>query len=241
MSDSTVNLGALYKQNKADNELECLEPGEYRLEVTSCKARATDIMPVYKVVAGPHTGKRVMAGVFSVKSEGAVNIFFQNMKGFGLGEDFFAVPGNESLEAVAAALKGRVADITLGVKQWKNEDRNEVKIGAIKIVSAPPLPAAGGVPTAAPPTAPPPVAAAPVAPAAPVAAPAPAPAPPVAAPPVAAPPAPPVAAAPAPPLAAVPAPAEPVAAAPPVAVAPAPPEQTQAAPVALVADADPNF
>ena len=229
MSDSSQSLGAVFAQHKADNDLECLDPGVYRLEVTSCKARATDIMPVYKVVAGPHSGKRVMAGVFSVKSDGAIGIFKQNMKGFGLGEEVWAVPGQDSLDFFASAIKGRVADIELGVRPWQGENRNEVKIGKITLVSAPALPTPGGIPVGA--AAPAPTAPAPAAPAAPS----------PAAPPVAAAPAPPVAAAPAPPVAAVPAPAVPAAVAPPVAAAPAPPVTSPPAPVAAVPDADPNF
>lgn len=161
-----TTIGELLKQYQEDNELTVLEPGRYRLEVTGVKATKTDLRPVYKVVDGPFAGKRVMAGVLSTAGN-ASGIFFQNMAGFGLKQDFWASLGNvsteEALKSAAVALKGRIADIELVQDEWKGEPRNKIAIGKIELVSAPAAAAqtaaAPGVPAA------PAVAAAPAAPA----------------------------------------------------------------------------
>jgi hypothetical protein len=212
MSNS-VRLGSLLQEAKAD-DIQALEPGDYELEVVSAKDRGTDVMPVFKVTAGPFAGRKVMAGAFSIKGNGA-RVFYQNMKAFGLPEEFLLAE-TTTLDDVAKALVGRVVNATLIIDDWKGEPRNKIPIGAIRLISAPPLPAAGGVPQAAP---------AAVQQAAPATA---APAPAAAAPPVAA------AAAPAaaPPPAATAPETAPAAAPAPVAAPAAAPAPAQAAPAA---------
>lgn len=224
---NSVNLGSVFNEWQQDggDDLFLADPAEYRLEVISCKARTTDVMPVYKITAGPYAGRKVMAGVFSWNGN-AKGIFFRSMKGFGLDADFFKQ--GPTAEEVAKALVGRVADVTLGQKEWQGEMRNEIPIGAIKFVSAP---AGSGQ-----------VGSTPVIPAAaPAAAAVPAPAPAAVTPP----PAPaPAAPAPAPAPAAVEAPAPPAVEAPPAAVVEAPPAAPPAAPPvapAPVVVEDPGF
>lgn len=128
-----MNLSDLYSQYKKEDEIAVLEPGDYVLEVTRCGKRDNGVMPTYRVVEGPHAGKTVMAGGFFL-TDRSRSIFFRNINGFGLGEDFFAM--NPSFEDLANALVGRVVRVTLKKRDWQGQDRNEIPIGAIKLVGA---------------------------------------------------------------------------------------------------------
>lgn len=168
---SETNLSALFAEYEQNSAITVLEPGQYKFEVTSATPRGTGLVPVFKALEGPETGKRVMAGgIYAGNTEGGANAFFRKLEKFGLGKDFFQ--GNPSIKDVATALVGRVVTITVGVEEWQGEPRNTMGLD-IKLESAPPLPAAGGVPAAAlaaaptpdVPTTPAPASAAPVAPA----------------------------------------------------------------------------
>lgn len=159
---TSMNLSDLYSQYKKEDEIAVLEPGDYVLEVTRCGKRDNGVMPTYRVVEGPHAGKTVMAGGFFL-TDRSRSIFFRNINGFGLGEDFFAM--NPSFEDLANALVGRVVRVTLKKRDWQGQDRNEIPIGAIKLVGA-------ATPTGAAPAAPPAAAAPPAPPATPAPAPA---------------------------------------------------------------------
>lgn len=147
-----TNLAALFAEYEQNSAITVLEPGKYKLEVTSATPRGTGIIPVFKVVEGPETGKRVMAGgIYAGTTEGGANAFFRKLEKFGLGKDFFK--GNPSIKETADALKGRVVTIAVGVEEWQGESRNTMAFD-IKLESAPPLPAVGGVPTVTPAAAP---------------------------------------------------------------------------------------
>lgn len=190
----SINLGEMFQQYKDNDLIEALPAGTYQLEITHAKALANGVRPTYKVVgAGPHANKKVMAGGFYL-TEKSRSIFFRNMACLGLDVNYFAQ--QPTLDDVAKALVGRIADVEVEVRQYNGEDRNEIPIGRIKLVSAPPLPGVGGAPVVTQAAAPAPAAPAAPAPAAPAAAaPAAPPTPPAAAPAVAeapaAPPAPP--------------------------------------------------
>lgn len=149
-----MSLSELYKDYKKEDEIFVAEPGDYVLEVTRCGKRDNGVMPTYRVVEGPHAGKTVMAGGFYL-TERSRSIFFRNMAGWGLGEDFFGM--NPTFEDIANALVGRVAKVTLKKKEWQGQDRNEIPIGGIKLqgaaapsgngsAPAPPTPAAATPP-----------------------------------------------------------------------------------------------
>lgn len=195
---TSFNLGAALQQHKEQNEITVLETGTYTLEVTAASskqaAKGPTITPIFKVVSGPHAGKRAMAGVLSF-SEAALWKTIPLIKGFGISDDFLnqAAAAADPIKEIANALPGRVVEAQVSIRPWQGEDRNQLDRvsltgGAASVPPAPPV-------VAAPPAAAPaPVAATPApAPAAPVAVAAPAP---VAAP-VAAPPAPVAAPAPA--------------------------------------------
>jgi hypothetical protein len=237
------NWGALVEQ--AGGAFEPLPVGAYNAEITTSKSKPTAngksmFAVTFKVMDGPYAGRTVWNNfVVSPENPNALAFFFQHMNALGLNRDFFLSlpPGPESDEKIAQALIGKRANITVSIRKYQGQDRNQVdKVTAIAGVPNVPAPAvgpAGGLPpvaTAAP--APVPAAPAPapvpqpapvIEPPAPVAdpipQPAPAPAPPAPAP-VPEPPAPapeptpaPVAEAPAvaPPAAPAPAPAPPAA------------------------------
>ncbi len=234
MSGNSVNLGQMFAQYKEHDQLTAVEAGTYDLEIVSCKGLANGVRPVYKVVgAHPRAGAKVMAGGFYC-SDASRSIFFRNMTCLGFDQNYFTQ--NPTFDDIAKALVGRVIKAELTVKQWQGEDRNEIPIGRIQLISAPPLPGVGGAPMMAAPAtngAAPPMAAPAVAPAPAVAAPAPAPVAevPVAAPAAVAQPAPVVAPAPVPAAVAAPAPA-----------AVAPPSLPADAPVAAgIPVTDPGF
>src|SRR5690606_17786068 len=112
-------------------------------EITSAKALSNGVRPVYKVVGGPHAGKRVMAGGFYL-TEKSRSIFFRNMACVGLDANYFAQ--GPTLDDVAKALEGRVIEADLEVLFFKQKTAYEIPIGRIKLVSAPPLPGIGGAP-----------------------------------------------------------------------------------------------
>jgi len=208
-----------------------LDPGDYSLQISEARANKDNGIGLdLTVTEGPYAG--TVAGTYWSAKEKALGILRQNAGACGLDDAFFQsishMPITAALEAIASALKGRAVKGTLEHNTYNNVTRNQFKIGAIQVVSAPPLPAIGGIPAAAVPAAP--VAAAPAAPVAPVAPVAAAPAAPVAAP-----------VAPIAPVAVVPSPvaSAPVTEAPVAPVAPTAPvvAAAPAAPVAPVAPA----
>jgi hypothetical protein len=86
-----------------------------------------------KIVAGPQKGNNVLTQqTLSPDNANAVAIFLKFLDAFGLDSAFLEglPPGPEggpNIPAVAAALKGRVAMADVGVHQWNDEDRNDVK------------------------------------------------------------------------------------------------------------------
>ena len=220
----TVSLYDVYQTYQKEDELLVVDEGQYELEVISCSVKSDNsLLPTFKILGGPMQaaapgeqpvnpiGRRLLAGQFTL-SEKSRSIFFQNLKGFGIGESFFAQYRNlgqrEVFGILATALVGSKVSVYLAKRDWQGSDRNHIPIGKIKLIGSG---TNGAAPAAAVPAA---VAAAPAAPPAEAA---------------------PAAAAPAPAAAeAAPAPA----AAAPAAAAPAP---AAAVPAAVPADGDPPF
>lgn len=137
-------LKDLYEQYQHD-ELVLLPDGEHRLGVVGCSVKDNSVTPIFRVVGGPDEGKRVMAGP-QVLTEQSANIFFRNMKGFGLGRAFFEPRLDDVsalMQSIASALVGRVVDVTLTVEPYGTYKRNKIVIGAIKLVWAPDHPGDG--------------------------------------------------------------------------------------------------
>lgn len=232
---TTIDFGKLMQD--AGEGFQPVPSGPYNVQVVKSTAVTSSTnKPMIKVqlqiMGGPHDGRRLFDQfVITADNPNALSFFFEHMAAFGLDRAWFAQ--NPSMEVVASTLMNRQAMVSVGVKEFKGSDRNEVQ--AYRPISGGQIGAPSGVPTfgpgavAQPAVAPQPVAPPVAAPVAPVAAPV---APPVA--PVAAPIAP--VQAPIAPVAPVAPVAPPAAIAPPVApVAPVIPPPAAVAPPAPVA------
>jgi hypothetical protein len=151
-------------QDAKSASFEALPVGDYDVEVVESTAvRSSNGKPMVKVqlqvLSGPFQNRRIFNNfVFSADNAMAMSIFFRHMKCFGLTEDFFAGMGtNGSMEVVANELLRKRARVTLGIRQWQGEDRNEVNqikpyTGAPGIPNAAPAPTPTGPGTSAYPT-----------------------------------------------------------------------------------------
>lgn len=129
---TTIDFSRAIQEAKSAS-FEALPAGDYDVEVTEANAtRSSNGKPMIKVrlkvLSGPYQNRSIINNfVFSVENAMALSIFFRHMKCFGLDEAFFGSLGAAgSLEPVAGALNGRRARVTLGIRQWNGEDRNEV-------------------------------------------------------------------------------------------------------------------
>jgi hypothetical protein len=139
---TTIDFGKALADAKSAS-FEAMPKGDYNIEVVQADATTAStgrpmIKTKMKVIDGPYQNRPVMTQfVLSIDNPNALSMFFRNMRAFGIEESFFAqMGGNGSLEPVAAALVGRRAQVTLGIRQWQGEDRNEVS-GIKKYTGAP--------------------------------------------------------------------------------------------------------
>lgn len=173
---STIDWNALKKT--ADDATKPAPPDDYTCEITKCEATSAAssgnpmLKATMKIVDGPYAGKTVFNNFnLTLDHAFAMSIFFRHMAAFGLTDEFFA-QGPE-MDQVAAALVGRRARVTLSIRQWQGQDRNQVD----NVQPIPGVPAGGpgsSVPVIATgpsgmtPTTPGPVPASPASPATPV-------------------------------------------------------------------------
>lgn len=105
--------------------------GEYEAVVKTAEHKKTGtgkdkIAVRFSVTGGPSAGKSVFNDfVISPDNGTALGFFFRHMKALGLGPDYFAT--NPDLGKVAADLVGRNCVVVVGIRQWNEEDRNEIK------------------------------------------------------------------------------------------------------------------
>lgn len=105
--------------------------GEYEAVVKTAEKKTTGtgkdkIAVRFSVTSGPSEGKSVFNDfVISPDNGTALGFFFRHMKALGLGPDYFAA--NPDLVKVAADLVGRNCVVVVGIRQWNEEDRNEIK------------------------------------------------------------------------------------------------------------------
>jgi hypothetical protein len=138
--------------------------GEYEAVVKTAEHKKTGtgkdkIAVRFSVTGGPASGKSVFNDfVISPDNGTALGFFFRHMKALGLGPDYFAT--NPDLGKVAGDLVGRSCVVVVGIRQWNEEDRNEVKGIKPSTGAAAPLTAAsaGPQPMAAQPAQPQPMA-----------------------------------------------------------------------------------
>lgn len=142
-------------------DLIIVEPAEYQLELTAHhKAGSEGIFIKGRVLApGPHQGHLVGCGQLTL-NENATGIAVQNLAGMGISKDQLNVLATQFggqlqpfLDAVAALVNKRVVNASIIQHHWLGKMRNQLEIGKLSLVSAPPPPALGGVPQAAPPVA----------------------------------------------------------------------------------------
>lgn len=158
--ETVYNFKDLLAQAKTAS-FEALPIGNYDVEIHEATAVTSSTQkPMIKIKAkvftGPHTKRTVMTQfTLSVDNAIALNIFFRNLRAFGLTDEWLtAIGGAQDLTPIAQALVGRKATFKLKQKTWQGELRNEVE-GVFPLSgapSAPPqmLPGSGpiaGVPT----------------------------------------------------------------------------------------------
>lgn len=174
---TTTSWAQMIAEAQAGGGIDPVPPNTYTVQIADAEAKTAStgrsmIRTEFHIAdGGAHNGRKVWNNFVIVpENPNALAIFFRQMKAIGLDEAFFAT--EPSMEQIAEAMKGRMAQIKVGIRTYEGTQRNEVDN-----MSAPPAGAAApqpGVPVvqhAAP--APAPAAAAP----APAQAPAPAPAP----------------------------------------------------------------
>lgn len=109
---------------------EPLPVSDYEVEVIKAEAASTSTGKLmYKmtmnVVSGPHTNRKVWTNqTLSPENPNALAMFFNAMGALGLDADFFNT--NPSPDAVAQALVGRYAVVSLKQREWNGSMRNEV-------------------------------------------------------------------------------------------------------------------
>lgn len=126
--------------------------GEYEVEVAAAEAVKTksgdkDMIKVqFKALSGPMKGKGNCFSQFVISPENqtALSFFFRHMRALGLDQEFFKA--GPAMPQVAKALVGRRARIKVEIRQWNEQDQNDVKN------VLPPLPSStGGSAPVAPP------------------------------------------------------------------------------------------
>lgn len=124
--------------------------GEYEAVVKTAEHKKTGtgkdkIAVRFSVTGGPAAGKSVFNDfVISPDNGTALGFFFRHMKALGLGPDYFAT--NPDLGKVAGDLVGRNCVVVVGIRQWNEEDRNEIKGIKPSTGAAAPLTAGGAGP-----------------------------------------------------------------------------------------------
>ncbi len=143
--------------NAQESNFEALPVGPYDVEIDKAETKTSSTGKTmyavqFKVLNGPHAGRKVFNQfVISPESPGALGFFFSHMKALGLDAAFFNAGPTD--DQVCNALLGRKAMITLGMKQYQGEDRNDVKKiaplagGATASVAPPPPPGVPNIPT----------------------------------------------------------------------------------------------
>lgn len=105
--------------------------GEYEVVVKTAEHKKTangkdKITTRFSILSGPSEGKSVFNDfIISPDNGTALGFFFRHMKALGLGPDYFA--SNPKLDAIARDLVGKNCVVVVGIRQWNEEDRNEIK------------------------------------------------------------------------------------------------------------------
>jgi len=107
------------------------------------------IVVKFRCLTGPYANKHVTNNFVIVPDNPtALNIFFRNMKAFGLDDAFFTQLGNNDHSAIAVQLTGKRAKVTLEHRQWNGGVQNQVKSIAVLTGSLASSPSVMGPPSA---------------------------------------------------------------------------------------------
>ncbi len=124
---TTIDWSSLKKT--ADDATRPIPVGSYVVQVDKAEAaQASTGAQMIKiqghVVGGEANGRAVFNNfVLSPDKAFALAMFFRGMAAFGFGDDFFSQ--QPSMEQIAAAMVGRYATVTLSIRQWQGQDRNQ--------------------------------------------------------------------------------------------------------------------
>lgn len=125
---STIDWASLHKD--ATTTLE----GDFPVVIVEAEAKKTAsgdkdmIKYKAKIESGPYVGRPVW-GNFTVSPEspGAMRILFAHWAVLGIDGTFFQANPQATVHQIAQAMIGRKATVTLGVRQWNGQDREEVQ------------------------------------------------------------------------------------------------------------------
>jgi hypothetical protein len=128
---TSVNFSDMLRAaGEAGAAFEALPAGQYDVVVDTAVSKPTStgkdsISVSYKVTTGPYAGRNCFTQfVLSPDKPTALSFFFRHMAAMSLGENYFQ--SNPPLERVAADLIGRQCRVTLSVRQFQGQDRNQV-------------------------------------------------------------------------------------------------------------------
>ena len=123
--ENTINWKDLHK------DATTVLTGDFPVVVVTAVATTSSggkpmIKATLKIESGTFAG-RTLFNNFNVTADNpsAMRIFFGQMSVLGLGTPFWNT--NPTMEQVAAALVGRRAIVTVGVRQWQGTDREQVE------------------------------------------------------------------------------------------------------------------
>jgi Protein of unknown function (DUF669) len=126
---STLNWADL-KKSANEAGFDVVPADEYDAYVESATATKSAngkdmIRTRFRVENGPHAGKPVFNQfVISPDSSNALAFFFRHMRAMGLDDAFFGA--SPTVEQVAAALVNKHARIRVSIRNWNDQDRNQV-------------------------------------------------------------------------------------------------------------------
>lgn len=106
--------------------------GQYDMEIVQADATTANsgsamVVAKLRCLTGPFANKHITNNfVLSVDNPIALNIFFKNMRAFGLDDNFFLQLGNGDHSAIANNLLGKRARVTLGHRPYQGVDQNKI-------------------------------------------------------------------------------------------------------------------
>lgn len=108
--------------------------GDFPVVIVEAEAKKTSsgdkdmIKYKAKIESGPYAGRPVWGNfTISPESPGAMRILFAHWAVLGIDGAWFQANPQAPVQQIAQAIIGRKATVTLGVRQWNGQDREEVQ------------------------------------------------------------------------------------------------------------------